>query len=107
MIAGLILAGCCSTRNDIQRLSTSDLQLRRYELKHCLSTARTTWDKQVTHSSAYDDVEENLAENNAIEGEITRRGVTDYRWTPSGGYQGLHGNCNCQVGLLGYDVVEK
>ena len=96
MIAGLILAGCCSTRNDIQHLATSDLQLRRYELKHCLSMARTGWDKQVTHISAYNDIEENLQEKQAIEGEITRRGVTDYRWTPSGGYQRSDGHCNCQ-----------
>ena len=100
MIAGLILASCCSTRNDIQRLSTSDLQLRRYELKHCLSMARTSWDKQVTHSSAYNDVEENLEEKNAIEGEITRRGVTDYRWAPSGGYQRSHSHCNCQCWVV-------
>ena len=33
IIAGLVVAGCCSTRNDFQHLSTSDLQLRRYELK--------------------------------------------------------------------------
>ena len=100
MVAGLVVAGCCSTRNDIQHLATSDLQLRRYELKHCLSMARTSWDKQVTHSSAYNDVEENLEEKNAIEGEITRRGVTDYRWAPSGGYQRLHSHCNCQCWVV-------
>ena len=38
--AGLVVAGCCSTQNEIQHLSTSDLELRRYDLKHCLSTAR-------------------------------------------------------------------
>src|SRR3954454_20479755 len=95
MIAGLILAGCCSTRNDIQRVSTSDLQLRRYELKHCLSMARTSWGKQPVQSNAYHDVEENLQEKQAIEGEITRRGVTDYRWTPSGAYRSVHDFCNC------------
>jgi hypothetical protein len=100
MIAGLILAGCCSTRNDIQRVSTSDLQLRRYELKHCLSMARTSWDKQVAHSSVYNDVEENLEEKQVIEGEITRRGVTDYRWTPSGGYQRSDRHCNCQCWVV-------
>jgi hypothetical protein len=57
IIAGLVVAGCCSTRNDIQYSSTSDLQLRRYELKHCLSMARTSWDKQPVQSNAYHDVE--------------------------------------------------
>ena len=96
MIAVLILAGCCSTRNDIQRLSTSDLQLRRYELKHCLSMARTSWDKQPVESNAYNDVEEDLEEKQAIEGEITRRGVTDYHWTPAGAYRSRHDRCHCE-----------
>ena len=51
IIAGFIVAGCCSTQTDIQRSSTSDLQLRRYELKHCLSMARTSWDKQTLPTS--------------------------------------------------------
>jgi len=34
-------------RNDTQHLSTSDLQLRRYDLKHCLSMARTSWNRAV------------------------------------------------------------
>ena len=45
IIAGLVVAGCCSTENEIQRLSTSDLELRRYDLKNCLSVARMSWDK--------------------------------------------------------------
>ena len=61
IIAGLVVAGCCSTQNDIQRSATSDLQLRRYELKHCLSMARTSWDKQPLQSNAYNDVEADLA----------------------------------------------
>ena len=100
IIAGLIVAGCCSTRNDIQRSSTSDLQLRRYELKHCLSMARTNWDKQTWHSNAYDNVEENLEEKQAIEGEITRRGVTNYHWAPSGTYRSVHDHCNCQCWVV-------
>jgi hypothetical protein len=28
------VAGCCSTQNEIQYLSTSDLELRRYELNY-------------------------------------------------------------------------
>ena len=100
IVAGLIVAGCCSTRNDIQRSSTSDLQLRRYELKHCLSVARTSWDKQPLQRNAYNDVEENLDEKQAIEGEITRRGVTDYRWIPSGAYRSVRDHCNCQCWVV-------
>ncbi len=44
--AGLVVAGCCSTQNEIQHLSTSDLELRRYELNYCLSMARMSWDKR-------------------------------------------------------------
>ena len=76
VIAGLVVAGCCSTRNEIQHLSTSDLQLRRYELKYCLSMVRM--------STAYDEVKGDLGEKEAIEREITRRGVTDYPWPTSG-----------------------
>jgi hypothetical protein len=100
IVAGLIVAGCCSTRNDLQHSSTSDLQLRRYELKHCLSMARTSWDKQPLHSNAHNDVEENLDEKQAIEGEITRRGVTDYRWAPSGPYRAVRDHCNCQCWVV-------
>ena len=81
IIAGLVVAGCCSTENEIQHSSTSDLQLRRYELKYCLSMARTSWDKRPWQSNAYDDVKDDLEEKEAI--EITRRGVTDYHWDPS------------------------
>jgi hypothetical protein len=100
IVAGLIVAGCCSTRNDLQHSSTSDLQLRRYELKHCLSMARTSWGKQPLHSNAHNDVEENLDEKQAIEGEITRRGVTDYRWAPSGPYRAVRDHCNCQCWVV-------
>ena len=100
IVAGLIVAGCCSTRNDVQHSSTSDLQLRRYELKHCLSMARTSWDKQPLQSNAHNDVEENLDEKQAIEGEITRRGVTDYRWAPSGPYRSVRDHCNCQCWVV-------
>jgi hypothetical protein len=100
IIAGLVVAGCCSTRNDIQHLSTSDLQLRRYELKHCLSMARTSWDKQPLQSNAYNDVEADLEEKEAIEREITRRGVTDYHWPPSGTYRYVHDHCHCQCWVV-------
>jgi hypothetical protein len=96
IIAGVVVAGCCSTRNDIQHSATSDLQLRRYELKHCLSLAHTSWDKQLWQSSAYDDVQADLEEKEAIEREITRRGVTDYYWTSSDPYRYTHDRCHCQ-----------
>jgi hypothetical protein len=95
IIAGLVVAGCCSTENEIQHLSTSDLQLRRYELKYCLSMMRM--------SNAYDDVKDDLEEKEAIEREkeaiereITRRGVTDYHWPPSLTYRYAHDHCHCQ-----------
>ena len=94
--AGLVVAGCCSTENEIQRLSTSDLQLRRYELMHCLGMTRMSWDKQPRQSTAYDEVKDNLEEKEAIEREITRRGVTNYHWPPSGTYRYVHDHCNCQ-----------
>jgi hypothetical protein len=100
IIAGLVVAGCCSTRNDFQHLSTSDLQLRRYELKHCLSMARTSWDKQPLQSNAYNDVEADLEEKEAIEQEITRRGVTDYHWPPSDTYRYVHDRCHCQCWVV-------
>jgi hypothetical protein len=94
------VAGCCSTRNDIQHLSTSDLQLRRYELKHCLSMAHTSWDKQVWQSNTYNDVRDDLEEKEAIEREITRRGVTDYYWPPSAEYPYVHNRCHCQCWVV-------
>jgi hypothetical protein len=95
-IAGLVVAGCCSTVNEIQHLSTSDLQLRRYELMYCLRMTRMNWDKQPLQSNAYDDVNSDLAEKEAIEREITRRGVTDYHWPPSVTYRYVRDHCHCQ-----------
>ena len=96
IIAGLVVAGCCSTKNDIQHLSTSDLELRRYELNYCLSMTRMSWDKRLWQSNAYDDVKDDLAEREAIEREITRRGVTDYQWPPSMTYGYVNDHCHCQ-----------
>jgi hypothetical protein len=96
IIAGLVVAGCCSTQNEIQRLSTSDLQLRRYELMYCMSMARMSWDKQPLQGNAYDDVKADLDEKEAIEREITRRGVTNYHWTTSVTYSYAHDHCHCQ-----------
>ena len=95
-ITGLVVAGCCSTENELQHLSTSDLQLRRYELNYCLSMARMSSDKQLWQGNAHDDVKGDLEEKEAIEREITRRGVTDYHWPPSMTYQYAYGHCNCQ-----------
>ena len=101
IIAGLVVAGCCSTGNEIQHLSTSDLQLRRYELNYCLSMMRMR-DKDVA-SNAYDEVKDDLEEKEAIEREkeaiereITRRGVTDYHWPPSVTYRYVYDHCHCQ-----------
>ena len=98
--AGLVVAGCCSTQNDIQHLSTSDLELRRYELNYCLSMARMSWDKRQWQSNAYDEVKDDLEEKEAIEREITRRGVTDYDWPPSVNYRYVHDHCHCQCWVV-------
>ncbi len=96
IIAGLVAAGCCSTENEIQHLSTSDLQLRRYELMYCLSMMRMSWDRRPWQSNAYDEVKDDLAEKEAIEREITRRGVTNYHRPPSVTYRYVHDHCHCQ-----------
>jgi hypothetical protein len=96
-MAGLLGTGCCSTRSDIQRLSTSDLQLRRYELMYCLSMARPDSGKEGPwQNNAYHDVKGDLEEMEAIEQEITRRDVTDYRWPLSMTYPYVHDRCHCQ-----------
>ena len=96
LIAGLVVAGCCSTETDIQRSQTSDLQLRRYDLKHCLSMQRMSWDKQSLQNNADNDVAADLEEKEALEREITRRGVTNYHWPPWVTNQYLHDHCHCQ-----------
>ena len=96
MIAGLGVTGCCSTQNDLQRLFTSDLQLRRYDLMHCLSMARTSWDKEPVQNNSYDCVRADLEEKAAIEREIARRNVTAYHSPPFVTYQEVHDRCHCQ-----------
>ena len=96
IIAGLFVTGCCSAPNELQHLSTSDLQLRRYELSYCLSTTRMSWDKQPLQGNGYGDVQADVEEKEAIEREITRRGVTNYHWSPSVPYQDVHNHCHCQ-----------
>ena len=96
MITSLVVAGCCSTHNDLQRLSTSDLQLRRYELSYCLGTQRMSWDKQPLQSHAYDDVTADLEEKASIEQEITRRDVTNYRWSAPVTNAYAHDHCHCE-----------
>jgi hypothetical protein len=99
MIAGLIVAGCCSTQNDLQHSPTSDLQIRRYELKYCLSTTHMTWDKEPLQSNGYNEVRDNFEEKAAIEGEITRRDVTNYHRPPlaTDGYTRDRCHCQCWV----------
>jgi hypothetical protein len=94
MIAGVVIAGCCSTV-DVQHSPTSDLQLRRYDLKHCLSTSRMGWDKQQWQPNG-DDVRADLDEKAAIEGEITRRDVTNYHQPPPVPNQYTHDRCHCE-----------
>jgi hypothetical protein len=103
IITGLVAAGCCSTQNEFQHLSTSDLQLRRYELMYCLSTKRTSEDKQALQSNAYDEVTADLEEKAAIEREIARRDVTAYHSPPplSNGYVDDRCHCECWVVHLG------
>jgi hypothetical protein len=97
MVAGLLGTGCCSTNTDLQRLSTSDLQLRRYELMYCLSMAHTDGGKEGPwQNNAYGDVRADLAEKEAIEREITRRNVTDYYWPPSMTYEYINDRCHCK-----------
>jgi hypothetical protein len=96
IIAGLVVAGCCSTQNEIQHVSTSDLQLRHYELMYCLSMTRMNRDNRPWQTHAYDDVKADLDEKEAIEREITRRGVTNYHWPPSVTYRYAHDHCHCQ-----------
>jgi hypothetical protein len=88
--AAFVLTSCCSTQNDLQHLSTSDLQLRRYELMYCLSNT-----PELGQTSAA-----NLEEKEAIEREIQRRGVTDYHWPPSVTYPYVHDRCHCQCWVV-------
>ena len=62
--------------------------------------ARTSWDKQSVQSNGYNDVEADLQEKEAIEQEITRRGVTNYHWAPSGTYRYVHDRCHCQCWVV-------
>ena len=103
IIAAVVVAGCCSTTNQIQHLATSDLQLRRYELKYCLSMTRMSWDKRPWQSNAHNDAKDELEEKEAvereqeaIEREITRRDVTDYHTPPWETYRYAHDRCHCQ-----------
>ena len=99
-IASLIVAGCCSTQNDLQRSPTSDLQLRRYELMYCLSNTHMSWDKQAPQTNAYDNVTADLEEKEAIEREIQRRDLTNYHWPPSMTYPYVHDRCHCQCWVV-------
>jgi hypothetical protein len=96
IIAGLVVAGCCSTQNELQRLSTSDLQLRRYELTYCLTQTRVRLDKQPVEGNASDDIRADLEEREAIEGEIARRDITAYHSVQSVTDQYARDRCHCQ-----------
>jgi hypothetical protein len=90
------VAGCCSTQNELQRLSTSDLQLRRYELTYCLTQTRVRLDKQPVEGNASDDIRADLEEREAIEGEIARRDITAYHSVQSVTDQYARDRCHCQ-----------
>ena len=98
--ASLIVTGCCSTQNDLQRSPTSDLQLRRYELMYCLSNTHMSSDKQAPQTNASDNVAADLEEREAIEREIQRRDVTNYHWPPWVTNQYLHDHCHCQCWVV-------
>jgi len=55
-----------------------------------------SWDKQPLQSNSYNEVQADFEEKAAIEGEITRRDVTNYHLPPSVTYPYVHGRCNCQ-----------
>jgi hypothetical protein len=100
LLIAVVVAGCCSTQNELQHLSTSDLQIRRYELMYCLSKAHISWDNKGWRSNAHDDVTADLEEKEAIEREITRRGVTDYHWPPSLTNGQIRDRCHCQCWVV-------
>jgi hypothetical protein len=81
IIAGLVVAGCCSTENEMQHLSTSDLQLRRYELMYCLSMTRMSWDKRPWQSNAHNDAKDELKKGSrrARKGSHRARNYTPWR----------------------------
>lgn len=96
LLTGIVVAGCCSTQNDFQHLSTSDLQLRRYELLYCLSMTRTSLDNRPSPNNGYEDVNADLEEKAAIEAEISRRGVTAYHRLPWVTEQYVRDHCHCR-----------
>ena len=93
-IVALVVTSCCSTV-DIKRSPTSDLQLRRYDLKHCLDTSRVGWDEKQWQSNT-DDITADLDEKAAVEEEITRRDVTDYHRPRSVTDTYIRDRCHCQ-----------
>jgi hypothetical protein len=55
-----------------------------------------SWDKQPLQSNSYNEVQDDFEEKAAIEGEITRRDVTNYHLPPSMTYGYPHDRCHCQ-----------
>src|SRR5262249_41759179 len=95
-VSGLVVAGCCSTQNELQHLSTSDLQLRGKKLMYCLTMMRMIRENHRMKNSPYAEVRNNLKKKKPIEQKIPRREVTNYHWPPSVTYQYIHDHCNCQ-----------
>jgi hypothetical protein len=67
---------------------------------YCLSMGRPSRDKQPLQDNAYSNVKDELEEKEAIEEEITRRGVTDYHWPPSMTYRYVRDHCHCQCWVV-------
>jgi len=61
---------------------------------------RMSWDKQPLQSNAYNEITADLEEKAAIEREITRRDITNYRWPPSMPYGYVHDRCHCQCWVV-------
>jgi hypothetical protein len=76
---GMLMIGCGSIeRRNIQRSSTADLQLRRYQAMSRLSGPH------YFSGRAFDDggVSDDTNEKEAIERELMRRGAIDYQSAP-------------------------
>ena len=65
---------------------------------------RMSQDKQSWQSRTYDDVQVDLEEKAAIEGEIARRGVTAYHSSPSVTDRYLQDHCHCRSWVVPSEI---
>jgi hypothetical protein len=80
----LVLLGCAYSRMEhrVAKMSTSEMQLRRYQLMYRISQPRADFNFGNTgwfHRTVLEENDLQLAEKEAIERELTRRGAIDYR----------------------------